>query len=146
MRIGLLFFLLLAGAGTACDEALDDLGPTPNLEPTLSSIQREIFNQTDARGRPACIQCHSTAGGRIPEGGLSLAEGVSYTSLVGTPSSGKAGAVRVIPGNPDGSYMIQKLEGTSGIVGVRMPNGGPYLTESQVSVIRDWILRGARND
>jgi hypothetical protein len=138
--------MLLAVAGAACDEALDDLGPTPNLEPTLSSIQREIFNQTDARGRAACIQCHSNAGGRVPDGGLSLLEGQSYASLVGTPSSGKAGAIRVIAGNPDSSYMIQKLDGTSGIVGLRMPNGGPYLTQSQVDVIRDWILRGARND
>jgi hypothetical protein len=145
VRIGLVLILLLAGAGAACDEALDDLGPTPNLEPTLSSIQREIFNNSDSRGRAACIQCHSDAG-RVPDGGLSLLEGQSYGNLVGRASSGKAGAVRVIAGDPNGSYLIQKLEGASGIVGIRMPNGGPYLTQGQVDVIREWIRLGARND
>jgi mono/diheme cytochrome c family protein len=145
VRIGLVFLILLAAAGAACDEALDDLGPTPNLEPTLSSIQREIFNNSDSRGRAACIQCHTNANGRVPDGGLSLLEGQSLGNLVGVQSTDRAG-VRVIATNPDGSYLIQKLEGASGIVGVRMPSGGPYLTQAQVDVIREWIRQGARNN
>ena len=46
----------LALASVACDEKLSDVaGPTPNLEPTLSSIQREIFNTQDSTGRLAEI-------------------------------------------------------------------------------------------
>ena len=63
MRFRVLMLLVGAAvfAGTAaCDEALSDLtGPTPNLEPTFSSIQQEILNTTDSSGRPACINCHN---------------------------------------------------------------------------------------
>ena len=137
---------MLAGAAWSCDESVTDVGPTPNLQPTLSSIQREIFNTTDSRGRPACINCHTTAGGRVPDGPLILQEGQSYGQLVNRGSVGAAGAVLVIPGDPNNSYLIRKLEGASSIAGVRMPNGGPYLTTGQIDVIRQWIQMGARND
>ena len=84
---------------------------------------------------------------RNPSGGLNLLEGASYQALVGVASTGKPGATRVIPGNPDGSYIIHKVEGRSDIVGVRMPRGnGPFLTEGQVRIIRRWIELGAKND
>lgn len=135
----------LACAGAACDENLSEVaGPTPELEPTFSSIQREIFNTTDASGRQACITCH-VAGG--PAGFLSLVEGVSYGNLVGRSSGAKPGAVRVIPGDPDNSYLLQKLTGVPGIVGQRMPRtSGPFLTDGQISIIRRWIELGANND
>ena len=132
--------------GVGCDEALSDLaGPTPNLEPTFSSIQREIFDTTDASGRTACTQCHR-AGAFVP-GNLNLTAGVAYAALVGVPSALKPGAIRVIPGDPENSYLIHKLDGRADIVGLRMPrNTGPFLTEGQMLVIRRWIALGARND
>lgn len=146
MRLGVLL-VTAALASAACDEKLSDLaGPTPNLQPTLSSIQREIFNVSDATGRLACTQCHSNAG-RNPSGGMNLLEGVAYQSLVGVASTGKPGAIRVVPGNPDNSYLLKKLLGSSDIVGARMPRGnGPYLTAGQISIIRRWIELGAKND
>ena len=139
--------LTLAMSTAGCDEKLADVaGPTPNLQPTFASIQREIFNAADSSGRAACTQCHNP-GNRNNAAGMSLAEGVAYSELVGVPSSRKAGAVRVIPGDPNGSYLIHKLEGRSDIVGQRMPRtGGPYLTEGQIRIIRRWIELGARND
>jgi hypothetical protein len=135
----------LAVAG--CDESLRDItGPTPDLAPTFTSIQNEIFNKSDASGRLACIQCHN-AGGAPFTAGLNLTAGVSYASLVGVPSTTKPGAVRVIAGDPDNSYMIHKLEGAPDIAGVRMPRGnGPFLTEGQMRVIERWIALGAHND
>jgi hypothetical protein len=140
--------LALSVTGWACDENLSDLtGPTPDLQPTLSSIQREIFNTTDASGRLACTNCHTDAGGRTPTGGLNLREGVAFANLVGVASRGKPGAVRVIPGDADNSYLVHKLEARSDIVGVRMPRGnGPFLTPGQMLVLRRWIELGARND
>lgn len=142
---GLALAAALAVSGAGCDEKLSDVaGPTPNLEPTLSSIQREIFNTTDASGRQSCVSCH-VAGG--PAAFLPLVEGVSYGNLVGRTSGAKPGAVRVIPGDPDNSYLVQKLEGAQGIVGQRMPRtGGPFLTTGQMSIIRRWIELGAKND
>lgn len=132
---------------SACDEQLRDVaGPTPNLQPTFSSIQREIFSAADSSGRGACIQCHN-AGNRNNAAVLSLVEGVAYGELVNVASSRKAGAIRVVPGNPEASYLIHKLEGRSDIVGQRMPRaGGPFLTPGQVSIIKRWIELGARND
>jgi len=128
-----------------CDEALSDLtGPTPNLEPTFSSIQQEIFSSGDSSGRPACTNCHNAIGSRF--NGLDLSPAVSYSNLVNVPSRGKAGAVRVIPGDPENSYLIHKLEGRSTIAGVRMPLGGPFLETGQILVIRRWIEIGAPNN
>jgi hypothetical protein len=137
----------LVCAVSACDEKLSDVaGPTPNLTPTFSSIQHEIFNTTDSNGRVACTTCH-TDNGRIPAGGLVLVEGRSYQNLVGASSRLKPGATLVIPGDPDGSYMVHKLEGASDIVGERMPRtGGPFLTSGQMQIIRRWIANGAAND
>jgi hypothetical protein len=62
-------------------------------------------------------------------------------------SRAKAGAVRVVPGDPENSYILHKLEGRSGIVGERMPRtGGPYLTSGQISILNRWIATGAKND
>jgi hypothetical protein len=130
-----------------CDEKLSDLtGPTPGLEPTFSSIQREIFDTTDSSGRLACTLCHTNVG-RNPSGGLNLVAGVSHAALVGVGSTAKPGAVRVIAGDPENSYIIHKLEGSADIAGVRMPRGnGPYLTEGQIMVIKRWIAIGAPNN
>ena len=130
-----------------CDEKLSDIaGPTPNLEPTFSSIQRDIFNAPDSAGRAACTSCHNNQGARF-SGNLNLADATSYGQLVGVSSTGKTGAVRVIPGDPTGSYLIQKIEGAPGIVGERMPRtGGPFLTPGQITIIRRWIQLGAPNN
>jgi len=139
--------MVAALAWAGCDESLSSItGPTPNLEPTFSSIQTNIFNQSDSSGRLACIQCHTDVG-RNPAGGLVLLEGRSYQQLVGRASTGKPSATRVIPNDADNSYLVHKLEGTAGIVGDRMPRGnGPFLTEGQMLVIRQWIKDGAPNN
>ena len=131
-------------ASIGCDEKLSTVaGPTPNLEPTFASIQSDIFQASDSLGRTPCTQCH-TSTGRNPSGGFDMNPDVSYSSLVGAPVRQKPGAVRVIPGDPDNSYLIQKLEGAGGIVGRRMPfNGPPYLTDGQIKIIRRWIQIGA---
>ena len=135
-------FVSVAG----CDEKLSSLtGPSPALEPTFTSIQQEIFTTTDSAGRSACIVCHSNVG-RAPAAGLVLLPGVAYNNVVNVPSRNKAGATLIIPGDPENSYLVQKLEGNSGITGVRMPLGGPYLTDGQLLVLKTWIQRGAPNN
>jgi Planctomycete cytochrome C len=145
-------FMVLAAAVAAvavagCDEKLSDLtGPTPNLQPTFSSIQHEIFDTTDSSGRLACTNCHNPQG-RLFTAGLDLTAAGSYGNLVGASSREKPGMMRVAPGDPENSYIIHKVEGRSDIVGVRMPRGnGPFLTEGQILVIKRWIELGAKND
>jgi hypothetical protein len=140
--------VLLAALGTvACDERLADItGPSPNLKPAFSSIAAEILETTGSNGRQACTACHTNVG-RTPAAGLNLLSGAAYNALVGVPSSQKPGLKLVSPGDPDGSYLVHKLEGTPGIVGRQMPrNGPPYLTSGEILVIRRWIALGAKND
>jgi len=146
----LFFFTICTVAGlvcASCDEKLSSItGPTPDLAPNFASIQRTIFNVTDSSGRLACVGCH-TDQGRNPLGGLVLLEGRSYQQLVGRASVGRAGATLVIAGDPDNSYLVKKLEGAADITGQRMPRGnGPFLTEGQMLVIRQWIRDGAPNN
>jgi len=139
--------LLVGLACTAlagCDEKLSTVaGPTPNLEPTFASIQTDIFQASDSLGRTPCRQCH-TSTGKNPSGGFDLNPDVAYSNLVNAPVREKAGAIRVIPGDPDNSYLVHKIEGAADIVGRRMPfNGPPYLTDGQIKIIRRWIQIGA---
>jgi cytochrome c len=133
-------------AAAACDEPLSNVaGPSPNLEPTLSSIRTEIFESPDLAGRVACVNCHTNQG-RTPAGNLNLTGDV-YAALVNARSTGKSGAILVVPGDPDASYLVHKLEGGPDIAGLRMPrNTPPYLTDGQMLVIRRWIQNGAPNN
>jgi len=145
MRIAttvLLAIICFAAAG--CDQKLSTLaGPTPSLEPTFSSVQSQIFESTDVAGRQACVNCHTNVG-RNPSGGLNLVHGLAYDQIVNVPSARKPGAIRIIPGDPENSYLVQKLEGRAGIVGNRMPNGGPpFLTDGQILILKRWIALGA---
>ncbi len=138
----LLSVACLAAAG--CDQKLSTLaGPTPNLEPTFSSVQSQIFETTDVAGRQACVACHTNVG-RNPSGGMNLAHDVAFDQIVNVASRGKPGAIRVIPGDPDNSYLVHKIEGRAAIVGRRMPfSGPPYLTDGQILILRRWIALGA---
>jgi mono/diheme cytochrome c family protein len=116
--------------------------PTPNPNVTFSSIQSEIFETSDASGRRVCSTCH-TSTGRSPAGGLNLNHDAAYDQLVNVPTRAMPGAMRVIPGDPARSYLVRTIEGTSGIAGQRMPINGPYLTEAQIAIIKQWIASGA---
>jgi hypothetical protein len=144
-RFVMLVAVALLAAG--CDESLREVaGPTPDLEPTFSAIQRDIFSAADSSGRAACTGCHNAQGARFA-GNLDLTGSAAYAQLVNAASTGKAGAVRVVPGDPDDSYLVHKIEGAPGIVGQRMPRtNGPFLTPGQTLIIRTWISRGAQNN
>jgi hypothetical protein len=146
MRSGILVFVLsIAAAG--CDESLSTVaGPTPNLTPTFSSIQRDIFEAADSSGRPSCSSCHNPNGGAFRQVGLDLSTAGSYDSIVGVASREKPGLLRVAAGDPENSYLLHKLEGRADIIGGRMPNRGPFLSEGQLAIIRRWIELGARRD
>jgi hypothetical protein len=135
---------LLAAAATGCagnGNGLDANGnpTTPGsggstpLTATFQSIQDNVFT-------PICTKCHIGAG--APEG-LQLDAANSYAALVSVPSAEQPAVLRVVPGDPDSSYIIRKLQGTAGISGGQMPLGGPYLPQSTIDVIRQWITAGA---
>jgi len=140
-------FGIAAVVGTAMTVACSS-STSPSTTTTTTTTTTVTFS-TQIQAQiltPACTSCH-TDEGRNPSGGLNLKSGAAYAALVGVASTGKAGAIRVIAGNPSGSYLVQKLEGASDIVGLRMPrNGPPFLTDAQVALIRQWIQNGAPNN
>ena len=54
--------------------------------------------------------------------------------------------MRVAPGNPDDSYLVIKLEGSSRMVGQQMPRGRDPLSAEQIGTVRQWIADGAPNN
>jgi methionine-rich copper-binding protein CopC len=115
--------------GRPISEGSGGSGP---LTADFQSIQDHVFT-------PICTVCH--AGANAPQG-LRLDSTNSYDLLVGVRSNEVSSLLRVKPGDPDHSYIIQKLEGHAA-VGARMPFGGPYLDQATIDVIRQWITDGA---
>ena len=103
----------------------------------FSEIQSNVFTPTCATAG-----CHQGAGA---PGGLMLDEANSYTLLVGVPSAQNPALDRVEPGDPDNSYLVQKLEGTAS-TGARMPLNGTPLAQSTIDIVRQWITDGALDD
>jgi hypothetical protein len=126
--------LVLAG----CGSGKGSTAPAA-VEPTLANIQQQIFT-------PGCAlpSCHSSAAQR---GGLVLEAGRSYAQLVNTPAENSAaraaGKLRVVPGHPEQSFLIDKLAGPGPDEGNPMPYTGSLLPSAQIEVIRLWITRGA---
>ncbi len=112
-------------------------GGTP-VDPTatFSRVKSEILPTCSAVG------CH----GRIaPQESLVLTPDVAYANIVGVTSVEVPSLKRVTAGDPTNSYVYRKITGV-GITGDRMPQGGPFLTDAQLVLVRDWIRRGAPND
>jgi hypothetical protein len=71
----------------------------------------------------------------------------TYAQLFeGGTEAGQVGLCVLKPGDPDSSYIIWKVEGHSGIQGVRMPKTRPPMTASDLQLFRQWVLEGARNN
>jgi hypothetical protein len=145
-RAGVVLTLLsiaaCAGNGNGLDAngqplAAGSSGSLPPLSADFASIQANIFT-------PICSVCH--IGGGAPEG-LRLDAADSFNLLVGVPSTEVPSLLRVKPGDPDSSYIIQKLEGHAA-VGAQMPFGcpstQPCLTTTTIAFIRQWITDGAQ--
>jgi len=107
-----------------------------SLQATLQSIQDNVFT-------PKCSGCHNGGSGTLP-GSMNLTStAASRAALVSVASVEVPAVMRVAPGNANNSYVVQKLEGTQSS-GARMPFGGPFLDQSMINVIRQWIDNGAQ--
>lgn len=96
------------------------VAPASDLEAKVKAIFEEN----------TCTGCHS-AGAEEPNLEGSLARLASVKSKA-------TGKPLVAAGNPDGSYLLAKLNG-KGIVGDLMPQGGDPLPAAQKKVVSDWI-------
>ncbi len=131
--------LLIVGCGKLKELPTEPGGGGEPFDPTatFTRVQNEIFTPTCAQ-----LGCHDRLG---QQEGQVLTAGVAYMNIVNHPSVEMPQLNRVTAGDPSNSYLYRKITG-AGITGDRMPQGGPYLTDAQIKLIRDWIRRGAPND
>ena len=129
-------FVLLAACTAGNGEGLDANGQPIPITPPANSDFQEI---QDTVFTPICTQCH--IGANAPQG-LRLDAANSYAMLVNVASNEVGSLLRVNPGNPDQSYIVQKIQG-SAAVGGRMPLGQAQLPQDRIDLIRSWIAAGA---
>jgi len=107
----------------------------PPFRPTLTCLQQFVFTPTCAKSG-----CHLSPAQQNQD----LSAGMAYSNIVGVRSMEVPALFRVEPGDPNHSYIVMKVQGSSGIVGVQMPaDGPPYLSQAEMDVLRRWILDGA---
>lgn len=118
---------------------IDPCPPATSGGPATVSFASQItplLNQAGCKG----VTCHA---GPFPASSYSqtrydlmFRQGVSARTLNVCP---------IVPGNPDASFLIEKL-GANPRLGLQMPAGGAPLTEQEIELIRTWILEGAQNN
>jgi hypothetical protein len=117
------------GDGPACLDPLP-LDCAPLYEPTFDNIFGQTFTGCSVGGS----SCHSEQGAK---GGLILSDkATAYSLLVDPPNT----APRVLPGDPECSLLIQKLEASSPTV--VMPPGNPLVASERCAIIQ-WVRQGA---
>lgn len=131
---GIVAVLTLAIVGCS-----DDNGPTapengtPGEQASYEGDIQPIWDQS----------CGSSCHGESGLGGLDLRPGESHANLVNVISPTYSVA-RVVPADPEGSVLYNKIVDT-GTYGGLMPPGGPALSSADIELIRAWILAGAPN-
>ncbi|MFA4839157.1 MAG: c-type cytochrome domain-containing protein [Candidatus Neomarinimicrobiota bacterium] len=86
-----------------------------------------------------CLDCHGNAG----QSNLEL------TSYEKTMSGGSINGPIVVPGNADGSLLyeaVSKPDNEQSRINNRMPRGRDPLTVTQIQLIEDWIIEGAKDN
>jgi hypothetical protein len=140
--------LVLLGACNGGDAGPDAAPPDANpicLEAAehddLPWLQENVFT-------PSCSRftaCHQ--GRALMAGELSLEEEDTFAQLVGVESSefGKDGWVRVVPGDPENSYLMVALGQYPGPLteAGTMPYNSPLLCQEMRDAIERWIEGGA---
>jgi len=112
----LLLVLAACGGGSGADGGND---------PPPSAISFELDLQPILQAD--CIHCHGGAGG------------LDLESWAGLMAGGDSGPI-VVPGDPDNSLLIQRLDGT---ILPTMPRDGPALSAPEIARFAQWISEGA---
>ncbi|MFO0726147.1 MAG: hypothetical protein U1E65_20355 [Myxococcota bacterium] len=109
-------------------------GPSP----TLTRVEDEVF-------KPSCTfsACHSAM---TPQKGLDLT-GKTHAKLVGVVALEKPSMKLVEAGNPDASYVMDKLLKrnipTSTVEAITEMPPGLLLEQERLTLVKDWISAGA---
>ncbi len=109
---------------------------TVDVPSALDIIQATIFT-------PNCASCHSGAGSISGIANMDLTNAdAAYATLVDQPSAQDGNFIRVVPGDPANSLLLQKLQGVATVGGPLMPPTG-MLGAADITAVSDWIAAGA---
>lgn len=147
----LIFLATLIACSSGSGDGLDESGTPLDSDAGDSSDENGLDNDSKVSANYQDIQdkvfdiscatsgCHSGAAAPL---GLRLDSVSSFDHTVNQPSVQQDQILRIKPGDPDNSYLIQKLEGTAAS-GTQMPRNQPALPVETIQAIRDWIEAGA---
>lgn len=119
----------------ACsDMGVNPQGSVPPPPPPQVTVDTVSFrnNVLPILQNYGCTSCH---------GGTA---GLTVGTVAGLLAGGTHGPA-IVPGNADASNIVKKISPNPPF-GVRMPQGGPYLDNATIQVIRDWINQGANDN
>jgi hypothetical protein len=129
--------------------ASGDLQTVSSEVVSFSEDIQPIFNAN-------CTRCHAQGGiGYLATGGedadgLDLSQASSHAGLVGVRTFEEPQLIprwRVMIGEPDSSYLLEKVSSGSQKSGSRMPSDGPpFLTDGEIQRIERWIEEGAEDN
>lgn len=124
---GITCILLLSHSG--CGDVSDPISPSdvvfPESNVSYARHVQPLFNTTCA-----LAGCHDDA---TRQSNLSLTSYQNATARAGI----------IVPGNAEGSVLVQRIEGR---LGSRMPLNRAPLSSNQINGIKKWINEGARNN
>ena len=111
-----------------------------------TQVAASIFLMPNGYTPGKCDVCHFK-GSSIP---MDITDPFGPDGIVGVRSKFRSDMLRVAPGDPDGSLVVQRMRQSVGEnlptseFGAPMPKPTPLLSDAQVEVVRQWILEGAR--
>lgn len=111
---------------------------------TLTQLQTQIFT-------PICSVCH-TGGGTILPAIQNLTAGNTFANIVNVASIEVPTLLRIKPNDAANSYLVQKILGSPGIMGSRMPKGcgtagnPACLDQATIDLVKTWVSQGALNN
>lgn len=135
------FGALVVALGCADFETpIDPAGGAPDVLVPNPSFAQDV--QPILEIRCATGGCHSPG---TRQAGLVLAPASAYDALVNAPATLRPGQFRVVPAQPDQSWLVAMIVPDASGRGTtsRMPLASQPLTSNQIATIVRWIEQGA---
>lgn len=110
----------------------------------LYSQVKDIFVSNTYTSK--CVLCHYQGTPNPPD----LTDPFGPNGIVGVPSLFRSDMLRVAPGDPDASLLVQRVRQSAGenlptpAFGAPMPKPTRSLDDAQQALVREWIVQGAR--
>jgi hypothetical protein len=137
-RLSFSFFVvgsLLVAVACSTEFSTNTLPPSSDggteCEPTTGSIQSTVFAR-----RCTNIGCHTA---KDPASALDLESPGVEGRLSNVEAADCPGEVIVVPGQPDTSFLIRKLEDEKPACGTRMPRTDRAMPPAEIACIKSWI-------